>query len=99
MLKNNIISLTFSPLGFSLGRTDPTSALRQNTRGFTFFRFLCDLTWLSLLALNSLVNIRTILYGFYVQKNFTEQPRIQLSKNLSLVETGYYTILKEGFLV
>ena len=84
MYLNLTQNLTFSPTGFSLGRTDPTSvSKRQNTRGFIFFRFLRDLTWLSLLALNSLVNIRTILtYGFYVQKRncltvFTEQLLIQ----------------------
>ena len=84
MLNNSIISLTFSPTGFSLDRSDPTPvSKRQNTRGFTFFRFLRDCyAWFSL-ALNSLVNIRTILTrGFYVQKLncltvFSEQPHTQ----------------------
>ena len=84
MLNNSIISLTFSPTGFSLDRSDPTPvSKRQNTRGFTFFRFLRDCyAWFSL-ALNSLVNIRTILTRrFYVQKLncltvFSEQPHAQ----------------------
>ena len=70
MYLNLTQNLTFSPTGFSLGRSDPTFvSKRQNTRGFIFFRFFRDLTWLSLLVLNSLVNKRTILtHGFYVQK-------------------------------
>ena len=94
MYSNLTQSLTFSPAGFRSDSSCPTPVSeRQNTRGFTFFRFLRgSKTWLSLLAWNSLVNIRTILtYGFYVQKMncfsrilsgyartvFTEQPLIQ----------------------
>ena len=86
-------NLTFSPTGFSLGRSDPTSvSKRQNTRGFTFFRLFRDLTWLSLLVLNSLVNERVILtFGFYVSKKncltvFQRQPLIQ-----DIKEQVYYT--------
>ena len=73
--------------------------MQQNTRGFTFFRLFRDLTWLSLLVLNSLVNKRTILtYGFYIQKLncltvFSEQPLIlDIKEHVSVLETTYYTM-------
>ena len=88
-------NLTFSPTGFSLGRSDPTF-LKGNTRGFIFLRLFRGLyAWLSR-ALNSPVNERTILtLGFYVQKFvllysktlnclltvFSKQPLIHMSKS------------------
>ena len=94
-------SLTFSPAGFSLGRPDPTSdSERQNTRGFSFLRFFRDLTWFSLLALNSLVNERTSkTYGFYVSKKnsltiFERQPSILIFKEqVSVRDSVLYRIL------
>ena len=90
--------LTFSPE--ALVWVVPTLLLlrkQQNTRGFTFFRFFRDLTWLSLLVLNSIVNKRTILtYGFYVQKLncltvFSEQPLIQdIKEHISIRDNLLY---------
>jgi len=73
-------SLTFSPTGFSLGRSDPTSD--ETTRVFVFFRFFRDFYVCFSQVLKLLVNERTMLtLGFYVQKwncltVFPEQPYI-----------------------
>ncbi len=102
MLKNNIISLTFSPTGFSLGTSCPTHSPKANkTRVFIFLRSFRDLyAWLSL-VLKLLVNERTTLTrGFYVQELncltvFSEQPPIQIIKEPVSI---YYTMFVEKLL-
>ena len=97
MYLNLTKSITFSPE--TLVWVVPTLLLlrmQQNTRGFIFFRLFRDLTWLSLLVLNSLVNKRTILtYGFYIQKfnSFSKQPLIlDIKEHVSVRDNLLYNV-------
>ena len=100
MYLNLTKSITFSPE--ALVWVVPTLLLlrkQQNTRGFIFFRIFRDLTWLSLLVLNSLVNKRTILtYGFYIQKLncltvFSKQPLIlDIKEHVSVRDNLLYNV-------